>query len=553
MGTGHTRLQRRGGVYWFRAKVPRELVSIIGRREFHRSLGTSDPDEARKLVHIESGRIDAKLLEARRKLAQAPIRVLSTAEIDHIALAWFHEREVQAVEDDTEADEADEYATEEYRDDLGQQLSILQSGNNTTCLMIVQDELKEICRQNGIEIDFKDRAFLRLHELVRRGMAEQVRRQLRRLRASHSIENGDSFFSEVDGSKPFQRPAPITLDRLIERFEAARPPATSSKTTLKRAAQMRLIREVIGSSTSIDQIGRETVRRVYDTVTVLPSNATKRFPNLSVAAACEKAKADGISAMSAVTANSYLSALHALLDFAVHEELIGRNPAQGLRVADSGPRAKDRRYPFSTDQLKAIFDAPIYRSCIGEETPRTARFWVPLIALFTGMRLNEICQLDVADIVEREGTALILVRAEEGRKHLKTQAAERIIPVHSELKRLGLMKFHANVCKGEGRLFPELTAGSTGYVSDNFSKWFRRFLIDAKAAAPRTSFHSFRHNFRDALREADISPERVRALGGWSSGRTEDQYGSGIHPTTLARELEKIRFAGLDLSPLYVD
>jgi hypothetical protein len=30
-----------------------------------------------------------------------------------------------------------------------------------------------------------------------------------------------------------------------------------------------------------------------------------------------------------------------------------------------------------------------------------------------------------------------------------------------------------------------------------------------------TSFHTFRHTFPDALREADISEERVRRIGGW--------------------------------------
>jgi integrase len=84
-----------------------------------------------------------------------------------------------------------------------------------------------------------------------------------------------------------------------------------------------------------------------------------------------------------------------------------------------------------------------------------------------------------------------------------------------------------------------------------FQKWWARFTKQAGAARPRTSFHSFRHAFRDALREADISTERARALGGWSRGDGADAgYGDGLRPGTLALEIAKVTYPGLDLSHL---
>jgi integrase len=51
------------------------------------------------------------------------------------------------------------------------------------------------------------------------------------------------------------------------------------------------------------------------------------------------------------------------------------------------------------------------------------------------------------------------------------------------------------------------------------------------AKAPTTSFHSFRHCYRDAFREGDISQECVRALGGWHSKRgAEEIYGTRHRP-----------------------
>jgi integrase len=54
----------------------------------------------------------------------------------------------------------------------------------------------------------------------------------------------------------------------------------------------------------------------------------------------------------------------------------------------------------------------------------------------------------------------------------------------------------------------------------------------AVTGKPRTSFHSFRHTYRDALREADISAERVKALGGWANTETQEDYGKGLKPAT---------------------
>jgi integrase len=239
----------------------------------------------------------------------------------------------------------------------------------------------------------------------------------------------------------------------------------------------------------------------------------------------------------------------------VVEEYMDRNPATKLQVAVE-TRKKDRWSPFSTKQLKTIFNAPLYTGCKDDEAgydvpgpnrPRRGRFWVPLLALFTGMRLNVCCQLDVADVAKLDGVWVIYIRedSESGAddKRVKSDAGQRFVPVHPELVRIGFHKYVQERKKaGDAKLFPELPRGKNGYYSDPFGKWFGRFLKKAGAKAPRTSFHSFRHSYRDALREAGISPERVRALGGWAggSGGAEEIYGGGFKASTLAKEIRKL-------------
>ncbi|WKL57368.1 hypothetical protein Q1W73_17145 [Asticcacaulis sp. ZE23SCel15] len=63
---------------------------------------------------------------------------------------------------------------------------------------------------------------------------------------------------------------------------------------------------------------------------------------------------------------------------------------------------------------------------------KTAKWFVPLIALFTGMRLNEICSLEPQDIIEVDGILCFSVN-EGNDKHLKTDASRCLIPIHQSL------------------------------------------------------------------------------------------------------------------------
>ncbi len=184
---------------------------------------------------------------------------------------------------------------------------------------------------------------------------------------------------------------------------------------------------------------------------------------------------------------------------------------------------------------------------------RRGKFWVPLLALYSGMRLSECCQLTVDDVAVRDGADVIMVRGGDGKK-VKTAAARRVIPVHPELVKMGFLAYaDAQRKAGHTRLFPELKRDRRGYYSDPFQKWFSRFLDKAGAKRPRTSFHSFRHCATDALREARVPPERIRAIMGWAGrGMEETVYGAGLRPSTLAREIRKVRYEGLDLSHLHV-
>jgi integrase len=145
--------------------------------------------------------------------------------------------------------------------------------------------------------------------------------------------------------------------------------------------------------------------------------------------------------------------------------------------------------PFTLEQLKTIFGAPEY----APGAKRDGQFWFPLIALFSGLRLNEIAQLAADDVAERDGVPVILVRPDpDAGKRVKSKAAVRVVPIHPELVRIGFLDHAAKIKEaGQARLFPDLRKAATGYYSDVLQKRFSRFLRRIGAAGARTiSTHS---------------------------------------------------------------
>jgi len=368
--------------------------------------------------------------------------------------------------------------------------------------------------------------------------------------------------------------APDAGPSLREVFDAYMADPThdwSPRTRLAYTTTQRLLLSILGENTPIRSITRGRCRAFIETLRWMPLNASKRYPGHSPVEIAEAAKrASATDLISPANINTYLNKLGGVFNWALNEDLIDRNPATGLRVPDPTLR-RDKRLPFSTGQLRAIFAAPLYTGCRddghgyavpGPDRPKGARFWIPLIGLFNGLRLNEACQLDVADIVTVDGIACFAVTAAASLpsdKRLKTLSSERLVPVHPELLILGFEAFVARrAAAEESKLFYEVAMGATGYRSATFSAWFARFTAKAGATTRKTCFHSFRHSFRDALREAGIDRDIALALGGWSraggsggSASVSDSYGSGYRVGRLLDAISKVGYPELDLSHLY--
>jgi len=322
--------------------------------------------------------------------------------------------------------------------------------------------------------------------------------------------------------------APRTLREAANAYLTEREARWEPKTALMQRASLDLFLALIGDK-PLSALTRQDCRNARDTLAQLPANMTKRFPGMTPSQVLALRPAP----MKPKTVNRHLSALTGLLNWCVREGLLPDSPAKGLMVAFER-RADLERDAFTTADLQCLFARL--------NPDMGAKYWLSLVALHSGMRLEEIAQLRNCDLRQVEGVWVFDVHGRNGNK-LKTAAAERLVPVHPALIRAGLPDFAATAQLQDSPLWPGLSRGADGFLSSPFSKWFGRFRRAAGITSPRLTFHSFRHTFIDALKQAGVEELTIRELVGHANPSiTTGRYGKRYAVGHLVKAVGCIAF-----------
>lgn len=579
------RLLLRGKSYYFRVVVPKDLRAVFGKREVKVSLGTSDSAEAKKLVRQMSADFDRQV-DAYRAILQSPTQLTDLApdQIRKMVAEW-RDGELDAVHASEIPDDPVE-AVREVEHDLGSMEAFDQDARTS-----VSDRAVRILLENGVRLETRkmSRRTAELTKLPYRVPkpaveSDQFTVLVKAIRAAIFdilvAERNEALGRATrapasPASASYVAPAAtdypdVTLAELKEHFDKSSKRAQKLKGGVKDKHKVtwRVLEEVLGKDKLVASLTRKDFEAVFEIVKAMPPKVDAKFPRKTLVEAVKAAKKQGLAPMMPRTINGYMDAMSRLLRHASQAGMRAPLDITDLRV-DVSNWTKDQRQPFSLEQLNSMFGSYLYL----EGAPRLSahptydlapkdsyRFWLPLIGLFSGMRIGEIAQLLVSD-VETIGEVLCFHvqlpednAPPEHHKRLKNPSAERIVPVHPELLAIGFSSFVADRRKsGEARLFSDVRIGSDETFSQIPSQWFARFLPKVIEKTPQYTFHSFRHAFRDATREARLDQDTVSSLMGWSkSGKSMSfHYGAGLKAKSLAEELGKVRYEGLDLSHLY--
>lgn len=251
------------------------------------------------------------------------------------------------------------------------------------------------------------------------------------------------------------------------------------------------------------------------------------------------------------TRREYLNFVKSVFNYAEENEYISKNPVISGLIPDKKTDTKADRLPFDDPQdLERVFNPDTYLKW-SEHHP--SRFWLPLLGLYTGCRLEELASLYCEHVKEIEGLWCIEINDEYDRK-VKNRNAIRTIPLHPVLVDHFEFPKYVNTVRTQGhlRVFPELKKAHNKY-GHYFGRWFGRYLRNrAMISDPKKVFHSFRHNVSDHLYKKLVMESLVEELTG-RAGKTETRkrYAKGYRVRTLYDEcILKLEYR-IDLGELY--
>ena len=240
-----------------------------------------------------------------------------------------------------------------------------------------------------------------------------------------------------------------------------------------------------------------------------------------------------------------------------YSEYVPQNHFDGLSIQEK--KFDKPRDIFTNKELHKIFDTtPFLNNTIRNPHRRNklASFFVPIIAIHTGMRLEEICQLRLEDVY-KEGTVDIIRVTISKETKLKTVTSQRIVPIHENLKRVGFLEY-CNYMKKQKkeRVFWDLTKSRDGY-GRNIGRYFMEYLRKVGVYEFQSKvFHSLRHTFITTLLQNGVREEVVNGLCGHKQKTMSTTiYFKGGFPSDLLYEegISKLNFEGINFGKLKID
>lgn len=573
--------------YYYRKRIPEDLRGVYGKQEIIFSLRTSDIHEAARKVHLASLKYDREFEEHRKNLAErereGPKRDLSNEEIRRIAEAWVHEQmaqdEQQRIQGGDEelfrsvaaqlksqgADYTTPFPTEGDGWNKRMGLSPREMGKaNETNLQLYEDLstavaqgnvsyvdslVGEVLEEHDVRLPKDSQTYSKLAYELLKAFKDVVEMQQARL-AGEVVDTPEPPEQILD-PKPETGP---TLSEIFEKWKVERKPP--EKTAFEFATY---IKRFIGlhGDLPIEEITKAHVREYKEAMLLYPSRASSKLKKLPIHKVIEKTRKDeSIPRLSVKTVNEKcLATLSLVFSWAVNNGYRDDNPAQGIRAVTGRAQQKQASvFPYTIEDLNRIFHFPVFT---GNDRPKAgageAARWLPLLALFTGARLEELGQLDVTDVKQDAGTGIWYLDINNGGdgKHVKTSFSVRKIPVHPELIELGFLRYHKEMSQqGHRKLFPLLKPGAHGRITGEWSKWWGRYARRHGITEKGKVFHSFRHTAKDGFRDAGISKPVYDAIQGHAPGDVSDTYGRGYNLKTLYEAVKKLEYPGLDLSHL---
>lgn len=409
----------------------------------------------------------------------------------------------------------------------------------------IGSEVRKFIQRHRLLVDEGSQQFHELCTLMMRADIQALERTLERDLGNYSGRSADPIVKPAFATQRKTAAPGESIRELFEVYARENPRSVTPDTLAQARRDIGLFIDHVGSTFPATKIDKRVVREWKALLMLYPVKATetKAFEGMKISQIVAHNKTVCKAVLSVNTVNRYLSNLAAFCSWLVGHGYIDDNPTEGMFLA------KDKRkkvYPFTIEQMNALFRSPLFTGCLSDETPRfwnkpgkvrirDHRYWIPLIMLYSGARPGEIAQLSLSDVREEQQTWIFDItetsdNGDDGIKRLKNDGSRRVVPVHRVLIQLGFLDYVTAV-RGAGntRVFPQAVRNDRGQMLSDFSRDFGRYLEKIEIKKGRgLSLYSFRHGAFDAMRRAGYLDEQFNFIFGHVSSGNRVTKGYGV-------------------------
>jgi integrase len=349
-----------------------------------------------------------------------------------------------------------------------------------------------------------------------------------RIAGSNTEELRRVYNGLVEAKVGNQRIKAASLSDIVRKYTEERGRSWAPMTKRLNEATAELMHLVLGDP-PIDQITRDEVRKFRNILLEMPIHAQRicRGKPIEEMLALDRPK------LNPKTVNRNMNFVCSLLSWSQKEGYSNSNPASGLRLMIKGEASRERK-AFDDRTLDSLLRRLL------EDRLKDHQRLVPIIGLYSGMRIEEIAQLRLKDVREIDGILCFDVTSEAG--SLKSDSSRRVVPVHENLMNNGLLSYIERLhSQKHTRLWPNLVPDKYGRRSSALSKWFGRYKRRIGIDDPKLTFHSLRHTFVNKLKQVDVSEPIIASLVGQkNSSVTLNRYGKAYKVQVLSEAVNRI-------------
>jgi integrase len=542
-------LKRRHHRFWFQIAVPKALWDHYGRRVILENLDTSDLAQAqsRRWYHVAKWKDAFRRASKGEKLKPEEVEAEAQAVYRRVLMGLKEVEPTDLGDGDDPVMTTLKLAHSEMRDALEDgpvtyMASSFDPDADPDDVLVsdiypfVENEIAQFIEGMGaVEIDDAGR-----HEIAQAFLCAHIRALETAIARRRGLEappvgvlNTNYRGYEPISANGAQGTAPFS--QLVRDYLGAVSDRWTQKTRQQNNTAYRLFQDHIEDK-PLAEVTRGDTAKFFDRLARLrprwaSSPRAKGLPLNELLIECGASQ--GEPGLTEKTLARYRSALYGLFTWAIDRELYhGPNPfaVSSNGASRSGSDRDTSWQPYEVEELNVLLSGLKVEARPNAFTHDGALAWITVIALYSGARLEEIAGLRTADIREEDGIPYFDLR--NSQRRLKTRAARRRVPIHSELiRRLGKAGDGEDARRGK-------------YVGDRFNTYRRNCGI----TRPQVSFHSLRANASTALDRAGV-PENHAAqiLGHAIRSLSYGVYSGGLDIEGLQRVVDAIEYPGLKL------